>query len=155
MSALFDIIKGIFIPAIIALGLYLLFAYAIFPFVRAHRQRYSQYLPLETLTGQTSSIRSRIGDFFGRNLLPPSMRWPRDIGEVNGTRYSEDVFGDEEGESMVGFDVNRTDREVRGGRVEIDSQRRLNRDLEEGFKDDSEGEEGGNTTDPVFGRQRR
>jgi len=60
------------------------------------------------------------------------------------------AFGEEEGESMVGFDVNRRDRgSVRGGNVvvssaqaEMDSTRRLSRDLEEGFKDDSEEESG-------------
>ena len=58
-------------------------------------------------------------------------------------------FGEEEGESMVGFDVGRRERLVRvadvsggQGRAEMDSERRLSRDLEEGFKDDSEDEEG-------------
>jgi hypothetical protein len=52
------------------------------------------------------------------------------------------LFGDEEGESMVGFDFRRREREVRGGRVEsLWSDGRLSRDLEEGFKDDSEEEE--------------
>ncbi len=40
---------------------------------------------------------------------------------------------------MVGFDVNNSERMVRGGRIdaahEIDSERRLSRDLEEGFAD--------------------
>ena len=47
---------------------------------------------------------------------------------------------------MVGFDVNRSERMVRGGRVdvadEIDSERRLSRDLEEGFIDSGSEEEG-------------
>lgn len=63
---------------------------------------------------------------------------------VDGRRGSgsgdELAFGEEEGESMVGFDVNRRDRSVRGGNVDIHSDRRLSRDLEEGFKDDSEDE---------------
>lgn len=46
---------------------------------------------------------------------------------------------------MVGFDVNRRERSVRGGRVvsavEIDSQRRLSRDLEGGFMDSGDDEE--------------
>lgn len=58
---------------------------------------------------------------------------------------SEDLFGDEEGETMVGFDYrDRTERGVRGGRVEsLWSDGRLSRDLEEGFRDDSseEGED--------------
>lgn len=65
--------------------------------------------------------------------------------------HTEDLFGDEEGESMVGFDVNRADRSVRGARVdgrgrgrEMDSERRLSRDLEEGFVDSgSESEDAG------------
>jgi hypothetical protein len=65
----------------------------------------------------------------------------------------EDLFGPEEGEVMVGFDFNRGRGRlpVRGedGRIvgeedlEMDSNRRLSRELEEGFKDDSEDEEGG------------
>ena len=53
-----------------------------------------------------------------------------------------DLFGDEEGESMVGFDYRSQEREVRGGRVEsLWSDGRLSRDLEEGFKDDSDEEQ--------------
>ena len=65
----------------------------------------------------------------------------------------EEYFGVEEGESMVGFGfdgrhgrlpVRREDGRVEGEvDVEIDSQRRLSRELEEGFKDESEDEEGG------------
>ncbi|KAJ8610156.1 hypothetical protein MRB53_038763 [Persea americana] len=39
---------------------------------------------------------------------------------------------------MVGFDISRQDRSVRGGNVAISSDNRLNRDLEAGFRDDSE-----------------
>lgn len=76
-------------------------------------------------------------------MLPPSMRWQHEVAD--GPRGSEEfAFGDEEGESMVGFDIERRDRMVRGGNVEgMDSQRRLSRDLEEGFKDDSEEEQEG------------
>jgi hypothetical protein len=43
---------------------------------------------------------------------------------------------------MVGFDFRRQEREVRGGRVEsLWSDGRLSRELEEGFRDDSEDEE--------------
>ena len=58
-------------------------------------------------------------------------------------------FGEEEGESMVGFDVNRREELVRGARVDgdggrgRDSERRLSRDLERGFRDSSEDEGSG------------
>ena len=56
----------------------------------------------------------------------------------------DELFGEEEGESMVGFDVNGSGcgRAVGAGREEIDSERRLSRDLEEGFRDSSEDEAG-------------
>ena len=42
---------------------------------------------------------------------------------------------------MVGFDFRSREREVRGGRVEsLWSDGRLSRELEEGFKDESEEE---------------
>lgn len=47
---------------------------------------------------------------------------------------------------MVGFDDPSRlprGRDERGGRIEVDSQRRLSRDLEEGFKDESEDDSGG------------
>lgn len=36
----------------------------------------------------------------------------------------EFVFGSEDGDRMVGFDVNRSDRQVRGGNVDLSSQDR-------------------------------
>ncbi|KAK5122855.1 hypothetical protein LTR85_003770 [Meristemomyces frigidus] len=145
MAGFFDVVKAIFFPAVIAAALYLLLAYLIVPLYRRHRERYSQYLPLGTITERTSSLRSRIGNALTNFILPSSMRWRRDV-VVDGRRGSgsgDDLaFGEEEGESMIGFDVNRLPRgrDERGGRVEIDTQRRLSRDLEEGFKDDSEEE---------------
>jgi hypothetical protein len=84
------------------------------------------------------------------------MRWRHDIrgGHISGWdgESDDEFFGAEEGESMVGFDFERGRERlpVRGedGRVmgevelEIDSNRRLSRELEEGFKDESEDEEG-------------
>lgn len=64
----------------------------------------------------------------------------------------DDLFGAEEGEVMVGFDFNRgrgrlpvrgDDEGVVGEQElpEMDSNRRLSRELEEGFKDESEDED--------------
>lgn len=45
---------------------------------------------------------------------------------------------------MVGFDFRRQEREVRGGRVEsLWSDRRLSRELEEGFRDSEDDSENG------------
>lgn len=127
------------IPALIAALLYLLLAYAVVPLIRKHRNRYSQYLPLHTISNRTSSLRERISDRFFSFVLP-SRRRVVDGSGVNrrGSSADELAFGDEEGESMVGFDVNRREPLVRGGPDGFDSGRRLSRDLEEGFKDDSD-----------------
>lgn len=52
------------------------------------------------------------------------------------------LFDDEEGEGLVGFDVNAQRREQLGRPHDTDhSDRRLSRDLEEGFQDESDEED--------------
>jgi len=125
------------IPALIATFLYVFLAYALLPLIRKHRARYNQYLPLDTISSTSTTLRDRFSDFITRLARPPGQ-------VVDGREDPEgDLFGDEEGESMVGFDYRSREREVRGGRVEsLWSDGRLSRELEEGFKDDSEEEEG-------------
>lgn len=66
-------------------------------------------------------------------------------GSVGG---DEVYFGEEEGERMVGFDVSRRERSVRDARVDsIPSERRLSRDLEEGFRDSDESGDDGSGDD--------
>ncbi|KAL9112672.1 MAG: hypothetical protein Q9227_002975 [Pyrenula ochraceoflavens] len=135
--------KTVLVPALISLVLYLVITYAILPVVRQHRQRYAQYLPLATITQRTSTLRERISEAFVDFLVPASWRSHRQ----SATHYSdivdndEGLFEDEEGENMVGFDVTRSDRDaLERGAGEPDTQRRLSRELEEGFRDDSEEE---------------
>ena len=127
----------LFVPALVAAFLYFFLAYALLPLIRKHRARYNQYLPLDTISSTSTTLRDRFSDFITRLARPPGQ-------VVDGREDTDgDVFGDEEGESMVGFDYRSQEREVRGGRVEsLWSDGRLSRDLEEGFKDDSEEEEG-------------
>lgn len=137
---------------LIAGAIYALLAYLVVPLIRKHRSRYSEYMPADGGAEDSSGLRARVGRTLAAWVVPPlrRARWRR--GVVDGSSSSgresssgdELAFGEEEGESMVGFDVARRDRSIRGGNVEIDSSRRLSRDLEEGFKDDSEdGEESG------------
>ena len=127
----------------ISLSIYLLLSYAIIPLYRQHRQRYAQYLPLETISQHTSSLRSRISDAVVRFVLPSAWLNGRPPGgrygggEVNGS-----LFDEEEGEGLVGFDINaqRRARLERSNGIG-NSDRRLSRDLEEGFQDESDNEE--------------
>lgn len=46
-------------------------------------------------------------------------------GSRRGSASGEDfVFGDEDGDRMVGFDVNRSDRQIRGADVDRNGQSR-------------------------------
>lgn len=75
-------------------------------------------------------------------FLPSS--WRRRQSSHNYQRSlasEEDLFEEEEGEHLVGFDVSQARREaLEHGQHLVDADRRLSRDLEEGFKDDSEDE---------------
>lgn len=89
---------------------------------------------------------------YERDAFRPGGRG-RAFGLDDSEEEDEQFFGEQEGESMVGFDlggqrgrrgqerlpVRSADGRVEG-EVEIDSQRRLSRELEEGFKDESDEE---------------
>jgi len=75
--------------------------------------------------------------------MPAHLRWRREAIDRRFGAMDDVYFGDEEGESLVGFDVGRRERLPRIGREErVQSEERLSRDLEEGFRDsDESGEE--------------
>ncbi|KAL1964252.1 hypothetical protein VTN77DRAFT_7210 [Rasamsonia byssochlamydoides] len=142
MGFTLNLAKTLIIPALISLALYLLLSYVIVPFFRRYRQRYAQYLPLHSLSAHTSSIRERAADALMHFFLPSSWRRRSRAGEDNNDSIS---IYDEEGENMVGMDMDPARREALERRRSTtgDTQVRLSRDLEEGFMDDSEDEEEG------------
>ncbi|KAF2811831.1 uncharacterized protein BDZ99DRAFT_281292 [Mytilinidion resinicola] len=152
MSGFLGFLKTILVPALVSLIVYLLLTHLVLPFVRRHRHRYNQYLPvqggLDSISSGTSSLRQRASDALYAFFVPSS--WRRRHAVVDGSyasdNHEDELFDDEEGEGMVGFDIDERRREAlerrRSGVGEED--RRLSRDLEEGFKDDSDDE--GDTT---------
>lgn len=78
-------------------------------------------------------------------LLPISWR-RRGFGQPAESRFArrsdESLFDDEEGEGMVGFNVDASRRDAIARQEEVAiTERRLSRDLEEGFRDDSDDED--------------
>ncbi|CAN9173428.1 unnamed protein product [Alternaria alternata] len=142
MAGFTHFLKTILVPLFLAAILYVLLAFIILPFVRRHRSRYSQYLPMPaTVTDFPTSWRTNLSDAL-YNLFAPST-WVRQRGLVDGSgQHDDDLFDDEEGEGMVGFDpIDERRREALEQRRSImEEERRLGRELEEGFKDDSEDE---------------
>ncbi|EXJ80417.1 hypothetical protein A1O1_08562 [Capronia coronata CBS 617.96] len=160
--------------------LYLVIFHALLPLYRRHRARYSQYLPLQSgsLSShlpeslQPSSLRDSLSTLMYRLFLPSTWafrnRFRRPESVVN---TDAELFDEESGEAMVGFDVQERSRRRDGMERQLanmhaatrtvsrstlpepDSNRRLSRDLEEGFRDDSE-DEGEGGAHAVAGGQR-
>lgn len=142
--------QHLFLPAVIASALYLLCAYVLYPLYCRHRDRYAQYLPLDAISSHTTSLRDRITRSISNFVLHRAGS-SRDVGSGwayddarRGSSASGDEFhfGEEEGESMVGFDMGRREH-VRESRrsTRPQNERRLSRDLEEGFRDESGSED--------------
>ncbi|KAL7625387.1 hypothetical protein AAE478_004605 [Parahypoxylon ruwenzoriense] len=146
MGSTLSVVKTLIIPAIISLILFLLSTYVLVPLWRRYRSRYSQYLPLESISNRTSSIRGRIQDAIARWIVPSRWRFSARDRVVAGDDDASDLgFSSEEGEELDEVDDERRHAlsldTHNAGR--IDNTRRLSRDLEEGFRDDSD-EEGDN-----------
>ncbi|KAF2168120.1 hypothetical protein M409DRAFT_21567 [Zasmidium cellare ATCC 36951] len=116
----FDVFKIIFIPALIALAIYVIGAFVIAPIIRHQRNRYGQYLPLGSISEHTSSLRDRISNAITSFIVPRRMVVIDATGSRRGSVSGEEfVFEDADGDRMVGFDVGRSDRQVRGGDVSL------------------------------------
>lgn len=133
---------NIILPATIA-GLFFLFlSFVLVPLWQRYRGRYSRYLPVDTISAQTSGFRERIQDAIGRWILPS--RWRADFEAsqhtVNAGEGSEHGFDDDDGGEEL-YELHGNRREA----LSLDARRgqgldgaRLSRDLEAGFADDSD-----------------
>ncbi|QSZ37804.1 hypothetical protein DSL72_008904 [Monilinia vaccinii-corymbosi] len=142
MSSTWSLLKTLLVPGFISLLLYLLISFVIVPLWKRYRARAGQYLPLDTISTQTSSLRQRAQAFVVRCLFPSS--WRADFNRNRISAQDSSDFDDEDGEELFDVDDNRREAlslDARRGRDE--DGRRLSRDLEEGFKDDSSDEEEG------------
>ncbi|KAM0297938.1 hypothetical protein ACHAPM_009219 [Fusarium culmorum] len=127
-----SVIKTLIVPAVISLILFILLTYVLIPLWRRYA-RYSQYLPLDTLSSHTSSLRERI------TARVAAWRSNRDVAFASDDG-SDDGIGDD-GEELGNVDEatwRQMEADTRAARP--DNARRLSRDLEEGFRDDSDDE---------------
>ncbi|KAK0754786.1 hypothetical protein B0T18DRAFT_386608 [Schizothecium vesticola] len=137
MGASFSVIKTLIIPAIISLALYLLSHFLLIPLWRHYHLRYSTYLPLDTIQTQTSSIRAKVSDWIVRLIAKPL--FSRSGATVVVADPDSGASDSEDGEELGR--VNQSARAAHGQNSgSVDSSRRLSRDLEEGFMDDSDEE---------------
>jgi hypothetical protein len=130
------------IPAIISFALYLVLSYAIIPLWQRYRGRYSRYIPLETISAGGRTVRQRFQDTLTAFLLPSSWRANFQSGrfDYSARDGSENEFDEDEGEELFEVDGNRREALSLDASRGHDEGRRLSRDLEEGFRDDSDEE---------------
>ena len=116
------------VPAIISLILFVVSTYVLYPLWQRYRNRYSQYLPLDTLSSQTSSLRARLQNGLGSLLLPSAWRQrARDRLVVGGDTGSDVDYDSDEGEELGAVDESRR-RALESRGTSIDSNRRLSRE---------------------------
>jgi hypothetical protein len=98
---------------------------------------------VDAISTHTTSFRQRVQDALVRYLVPSS--WRQKFGRDRATASAQDGsgsdFDDEEGEELDDVDDHRREALSLDARRGRDDARRLSRDLEEGFKDDSDDED--------------
>ncbi|RFU32241.1 hypothetical protein B7463_g4117, partial [Scytalidium lignicola] len=144
MGSTLSLLKTLIVPAIISLILYLLLSYLVVPVWKRYRNRYSQYIPLDRITTQTSSLRQRLQAALVGLLLPSSWRSDQNTHRFSATAEEEEGvnsdFDEDDGEELYEVDQNRREAISLDAQRRVDVGRRLSRDLEEGFMDDSDDE---------------
>jgi hypothetical protein len=75
--------------------------------IRAYREKYNQYLPLDGFTERTTSFRERLLDRLAVFLLPRRHQVVSAMGHsrTESGMGEELTFEDEDGDNMFGFDV--------------------------------------------------
>ncbi|KAK3325644.1 hypothetical protein B0H66DRAFT_599797 [Apodospora peruviana] len=147
MGTSMSVIKTLIIPAVISLIIFLVSTYLLIPLWRRYRNRYSQYLPLESISNGTSSLRARVQNGIAGLMVPSTWRQRLQDRLVVADSNEDADYDSEDGEELGVVDEP-TRRGVLGRSQQhsVDDTRRLSRDLEEGFRDDSD-EDGSSDSD--------
>jgi hypothetical protein len=118
--------QTLIVPAVISLVLFLVATFVLVPLWQRYRNRYSQYLPLETISNQTLSLRARMQSAILRFMAPSAWRARASDGIVVAERNS---FDSEEGEELGDVDDTIARRVLDQQRGDpVDSTRRLSRE---------------------------
>ncbi|POR38727.1 Uncharacterized protein TPAR_01077, partial [Tolypocladium paradoxum] len=128
-----SLLKTLFVPAVVSLLIFLVLTFVLVPVWRRNRNRYSQYLPINSISDRTSSLRHRIvGRFAGLNTLATFLS-ARQVVFAHGAADDGEELGDVDEETWRAIESHVPS-------AQLDSSRRLSQDLEEGFMDDSDEE---------------
>jgi hypothetical protein len=94
------------------------------------------------VTDFPTSWRTKLSDALYNLFVPSTWGRGRSVVDGSGDHHDDELFDDEEGEDMVGFDpIDQRRREaLEQRRSMMEEERRVGRDLEQVFKDDSDDE---------------
>ncbi|KAJ4306531.1 hypothetical protein N0V88_001335 [Collariella sp. IMI 366227] len=132
MGATVAAVKTLIIPAAISLLLFLALTFVLIPLWQRYRNRYSQYLPIESISNQTLSIRGRIQGAIAR-FFTAQAAWRARASQ--GVAVAErNSFDSEDGEELgeVDEDTARRVMDRQRNSMAVDNMRRLSR--ETGFE---------------------
>lgn len=113
--------QALFLPAVISLLIFLVLTFVLVPVWRRYRSRYSQYLPLDSISDRTSSLRHRIvGRFAGLNPLATFLS-ARQVVFAHGAADDGEELGDVDEETWRAIESHVPS-------AQLDSSRRLSRE---------------------------
>ena len=125
---------ALLVPALVAGATYLLLSFVIFPLWTRYKTRYTRYLPLSAVSSASSTVRDRIADFITAHLLPRHWRAELELQRAGDGHSDEEL---DEYAHITEIEANRR-REALSLSLERNNERRLSRDLEQGFASDSD-----------------
>ncbi|MCJ1376314.1 hypothetical protein MMC20_007556 [Loxospora ochrophaea] len=130
--------QTILLPPLFAALLYLLTTYLLLPLYRHHRRNHTSYLPLSTPSTARPPLLHRLLSLFSPF---PSSRRPSLTPYLGDEELEEGLLSHHE----TRFPNHPTEHAVNTADDDVSSERRLSRELEGGFRDDSssDGEERG------------
>lgn len=128
---------ALLIPAFIATATYLITSFVILPLWARYKNRYTRYLPLDAVSAASTTVRDRIADFVTAYMLPARLRAEM---QQDGDGHSDEEL--DEYAHISDTEATRR-REALSLSLERNNQRRLSRDLEQGFASDSDSEQDG------------
>ncbi|KAM0324134.1 hypothetical protein ACHAQA_008326 [Verticillium albo-atrum] len=134
------VLKVLIVPAVISLILFLSLTYILVPLWRKTRERYGQYVPVHAIQSHTLSfgqrVRSGVSGIMERSI------WRRNASQgvaIGDDDHSDDGFASDDGEELGQVNPNTRQAIAEDARrTRPENTRRLSRDLEEGFRDDSD-----------------
>lgn len=119
--------QTLIVPAVTALIIFLVVSYVAVPVWRRARDRYSQYVPMDTISSSTLSLRHRLSSGLSNMIANPPWRRYTSQSIVVGADGADDVLSND-GEELTSVDPRTRQALAQHERDRPDNARRLSRE---------------------------